>query len=87
MSSGNASYFIFIHGWEVNIFCDGDGIDSNKNIFFEGGVISDFSQGNRDNEPNDHDGNFALFNSYVLFARSQEWNKFMLEFYFILLQI
>ena len=45
MSSGNASYFISIHDWEVNIFCDEDGFDSNENIFFEGGVISVFSQG------------------------------------------
>jgi len=80
MSSGNASYFISIHDWEVNIFCDEDGFDSNENIFFEGGVISVFSQGNRDNEPIIHDENFNWFNADVLFARSQEWNKFMLEF-------
>jgi len=71
MSSGNASYFISIHGGEINVFCDGDGIDSNGNIFFEGGVISVFSQGNRDNEPIDHEGNFTLFNADVLCAGSQ----------------
>ena len=71
MGSGNASYFISIHGGEVNIFCDGDGIDSNGNIFFDGGVVSVFSQGNRDNEPIDHEGNFTLFNADVLCAGSQ----------------
>ena len=29
---GNASYYISIYGGEVNVFCDGDGIDSNGNI-------------------------------------------------------
>ena len=31
-------------------------------------------------EPIIHDGNFNWFNADVLFARSQEWNKFMMEF-------
>ena len=75
MGSGNASYFISIHGGEVNVFCDGDGIDSNGNIFFDGGVISVFSQGNRDNEPIDHDGNFTLFNADVLCAGAQGMEK------------
>ena len=72
---GNASYYIAIHGGEVNVFCDGDGIDSNGNIFFHGGVINVFSQGNRDNEPIDHDGNFTLFNADVLCAGSQGMEK------------
>ena len=63
---GNASYYISIYGGEVYVFCDGDGIDSNGNIFFHGGDIRVFSQGNRDNEPIDHDGNFTLFNADVL---------------------
>ena len=63
MGGGNASYYVAIHGGEVNVFCDGDGIDSNGNIFFHGGVVNVFSQGNRDNEPIDHDGNFTLFNA------------------------
>ena len=71
MGGGNASYYFAIHGGEVNVFCDGDGIDSNGNIFFHGGVVNVFSQGNRDNEPIDHDGNFTLFNADVLCAGSK----------------
>ena len=63
---GNASYYISIYDGEVNVFCDGDGIDSNGNIFIHGGDIKVFSQGNRDNEPVDHDGNFTLFNGDLL---------------------
>ena len=63
---GNASYYISIYGGEVYVFCDGDGIDSNGNIFMHGGDIRVFSQGNRDNEPVDHDGNFTLFNADLL---------------------
>ena len=64
--SGNSSYFISIYGGEINVFCDGDGLDSNGNIFIHGGDINVFSQGNQDNEPIDHDGNFTLFNATVL---------------------
>ena len=71
MGGGNASYYVAVHGGEVNVFCDGDGIDSNGNIFFHGGVVNVFSQGNRDNEPIDHDGNFTLFNTDVLCAGSK----------------
>ena len=71
MGGGNASYYVAIHSGEVNVFCDGDGIDSNGNIFFHGGVVNVFSQGNRDNEPIDHDGNFTLFNADVLCAGSK----------------
>ena len=35
-------------------------------FFIHGGDINVFSQGNRDNEPIDHDGNFTLFNGHVL---------------------
>ena len=68
---GNASYYISIYGGEVNVFCDGDGIDSNGNIFIHGGDIRVYSQGNRDNEPIDHDGNFTLFNGEVLAVGAQ----------------
>ena len=68
---GNASYYISIYGGEVNVFCDGDGIDSNGNIFIHGGDIRVYSQGNSDNEPIDHDGNFTLFNGDVLGVGSQ----------------
>ena len=68
---GNASYYISIYGGDVNVFCDGDGIDSNGNIFIHGGDIKVFSQGNRDNEPVDHDGNFTLFNGDLLGVGSQ----------------
>ena len=68
---GNSSYYVAIHGGEVNVFCDGDGIDSNGNIFFHGGVVNVFSQGNRDNEPIDHDGSFTLFDTDVLCAGSK----------------
>ena len=63
---GNASYYISIYGGDVSVFCDGDGIDSNGNIFIHGGNIKVFSQGNRDNEPVDHDGNLTLFNGELL---------------------
>ena len=63
---GNSSFYISIYGGEIYVFCDGDGIDSNGNIFIHGGDINVFSQGNRDNEPIDHDGNFTLFNGDVL---------------------
>jgi len=63
---GNASFYISIYDGEIYVFCDGDGIDSNGNIFIHGGDINVFSQGNRDNEPIDHDGNFTLFNGQVL---------------------
>ena len=63
---GNVSFYISIYDGEIYVFCDGDGIDSNGNIFIHGGDINVFSQGNRDNEPIDHDGNFTLFNGQVL---------------------
>jgi hypothetical protein len=63
---GNSSFYISIYDGEVYVFCDGDGIDSNGNIFIHGGDIKVFSQGNRDNEPVDHDGNFTLFNGDLL---------------------
>jgi len=63
---GNASFYISIYDGEIYVYCDGDGIDSNGNIFIHGGNINVFSQGNRDNEPIDHDGNFTLFNGDVL---------------------
>ena len=63
---GNASYYVSLYDAEVYIYCDGDGIDSNGNIFVHGGQLNVFSQGNRDNEPIDHDGNFTLFNGEVL---------------------
>ena len=63
---GNDSYYISIHGGDISVFCDGDGIDSNGNIFIHAGDIKVFSQGNRDNEPIDHDGNFTLFIGEVL---------------------
>jgi hypothetical protein len=66
MMMGNASYYVSIYDAEIYIFCDGDGIDSNGNIFIHGGNLNVFSQGNRDNEPIDHDGNFTLFNGEVL---------------------
>ncbi len=63
---GNSSFYVSIYDAEIYIYCDGDGIDSNGNIFIHGGNINVFSQGNRDNEPIDHDGNFTLFNGEVL---------------------
>ena len=63
---GNSSFYISIYDGEIYVYCDGDGIDSNGNIFFHGGNINVFSQGNRDNEPIDHDGNFTLYNADVL---------------------
>ena len=72
---GNASYFISIHGGEIYVFCDGDGLDTNGNIFIHGGDINVFSQGNRDNEPIDHDGNFTLFEGTVLGVGSQGMEK------------
>jgi len=63
---GNSSYFISIYGGEINVNCEGDGLDSNGNIFIHGGDINVFSQGNADNEPIDHDGNFTLFSATVL---------------------
>ena len=71
----NASFFISIYGGEINIFCDGDGLDSNANIFIHGGDINIFSQGDQDNEPIDHDGNFTLFNANVLGVGSQGMNE------------
>ena len=53
---GNASFYISIYDGEIYVYCDGDGIDSNGNIFIHGGDINVFSQGNRDKEPIDHDG-------------------------------
>ena len=63
---GNSSYFISIYGGEINVNCEGDGLDSNGNIFIHGGDINVFSQGNADNEPIDHEGNFTLFSATVL---------------------
>ena len=60
-NSGNSSYFISIYGGEINIFCEGDGLDSNGNIFIHGGDVNVFSAKSGDNEPVDHDGNFTLF--------------------------
>ena len=72
---GNASYYITIYSGEIYVFCDGDGIDSNGNIFIHGGNITIFSQGNRDNEPIDHDGNFTLFNADILGVGSRGMEK------------
>ena len=72
---GNASYYISIYGGQINVFCDGDGLDTNGNIFIHGGELNVFSQGNRDNEPIDHDGNFTLFNAEVLGVGSQGIEK------------
>ena len=63
---GNSSYFISIYGGEINVFCDGDGLDSNGNVFIHGGDINIFSKTTGDNEPIDHDGNFTLFSATVL---------------------
>ena len=63
---GIASFYISIYDGEIYVFCDGDGIGSNSNIFIHGVDINVFIQSNRDNEPNDHDGNFTLFNGHVL---------------------
>ena len=63
---GNSSYFISIYGGEINVFCDGDGLDSNGNVFIHGGDINIFSKTTGDNEPIDHDGNFTLFSAIVL---------------------
>ena len=68
---GNASYYISIYTAEVYVFCDGDGLDTNGNIFIHGGKVTVFSQGNRDNEPIDHDGNFTLFNGEILCVGSR----------------
>ena len=65
-NSGNSSYFISIYGGEINVFCDGDGFDSNGNIFIHGGDINIFSKETGDNEPLDHDGNFTLFGATLL---------------------
>ena len=72
---GNSSYYISIYSGEIYVFCDGDGIDSNGNIFVHGGNITVFSQGNRDNEPIDHDGNFTLFNGEILAVGSRGMEK------------
>ena len=72
---GNASYKISIHGGEIYVYCDGDGLDTNGNIFIHGGNLNVFSQGNRDNEPIDHDGNFTLFNGEVLGVGSKGMEK------------
>ena len=72
---GNASYYISIYGGEIYVFCDGDGLDSNGNIFIHGGDLNVFSQGNRDNEPIDHDGNFTLFDGIVLGVGSRGIEK------------
>ena len=72
---GNASYYISIYGGEIYVFCDGDGLDSNGNIFIHGGDLNVFSQGNRDNEPIDHDGNFTLFDGTVLGVGAQGMEK------------
>ena len=72
---GNDSYKISIHGGEIYVFCDGDGLDTNGNIFIHGGDLNVFSQGNRDNEPIDHDGNFTLFDGTVLGVGSQGIEK------------
>ena len=65
-NSGNSSYFISIYGGEINIFCEGDGLDSNGNIFIHGGDVNVFSAKSGDNEPVDHDGNFTLFDGIFL---------------------
>ena len=72
---GNASYYISIYSGDIYVYCDGDGIDSNGNIFIQGGNITVFSQGNKDNEPIDHDGNFTLFNAEVLCIGAQGMEK------------
>ena len=65
-SSGNSSYFISIYGGEIGVYCSGDGLDSNGNVFIHGGDINIFSKETGDNEPLDHDGNFTLFSATVL---------------------
>lgn len=62
----NDSYIVSIHGGEINLFTDSDGIDSNGHIYLHGGKIYIFSEGQGPNEPIDHNGNFTLFNTEVL---------------------
>ena len=65
-ASGNSSNYTSIYGGEIYIFSDGDGIDSDGNIFMYDGDIRVFSQRRSDNVPVDFDGNFTLFNADLL---------------------
>ena len=66
MFTPNDSYIISIHGGELNLYTDSDGIDSNGHIYLHGGKIYIFSEGTGPNEPIDHNGNFTLFDTEVL---------------------
>ena len=61
----NDSYIISIYGGEIYLYTDSEGIDSNGHIYLHGGNIYIFSEGQRPNEPIDHNGNFTLFNTEV----------------------
>jgi hypothetical protein len=66
MFAPNDSYIISIHGGELNLYTDSDGIDSNGHIYLHGGKIYIFSEGTGPNEPIDHNGNFTLFDTEIL---------------------
>ena len=66
MFTPNDSYIISIHGGELNLYTDSDGIDSNGHIYLHGGKIYIFSEGTGPNEPIDHNGNFTLFDTEIL---------------------
>ena len=66
MFTPNDSYIISIHGGELNLYTDSDGLDSNGHIYLHGGKIYIFSEGTGPNEPIDHNGNFTLFDTEIL---------------------
>ena len=70
----NPNNIISIYGGEINIFSDGDGLDSNGNIFIYGGDINIFSKETGEKPPIDCDGNFSIFNTTILCIGSKGLN-------------
>ena len=62
----NPNNIISIYGGEIYIFSNGDGLDSNGNLFIYGGDINIFSKETGEKSPIDCGGNFTIFSTTIL---------------------
>ena len=65
-SSSNGDYAIYIYGGTIYINVEGDGLDSNGDIYIYGGTTEVWGmKSGGDNEPIDHDGKLIIQNATV----------------------
>lgn len=71
-SSGSSEYAIYIYGGYIYINVEGDGIDSNGDIYIYGGTTEVWGmKSGGDNEPIDHDGSLIIQNATVFAGGTQ----------------